>query len=151
MKVLELPARGLVEVQLKEDPTLELKAGKLAPIQGLDGIAARLPDDDVCLEARSGGVLRVQGFQGLAVKLPEGVRFQAPKGEGVLLNEEAMNLPAGTKVIWPHSDPDSPPKYSDVVAGDDSLLALWPPARTQGDELVLVLQAAGRFRFPASS
>ena len=61
-----------------------------------------------------------------------------------------MELPAGTKVIWPHSDPDWPPKYSEVVAGDDSL-ALWPPARIQGDELVLVLQGAGRFPFPASS
>src|ERR1700724_423687 len=76
LKVLELPARGLVEVQLKAQ-ALDLKAGMLAPIQGLDGIAASLPDDDVCLEVPSGGVLRLS--QTLAVKLPEGVRFQAPK------------------------------------------------------------------------
>lgn len=79
MKVLKLPARGLVEVQLKA-PALDLKAGNLAPIQGLDGIAASLPDDDVYLEVPSGGVLRLS--QALAVKLPEGVRFQAPKDKG---------------------------------------------------------------------
>lgn len=142
IKILELPARGLfIEVRLgARQPGVELKVGK--PVQVSDGITAKLPDEDVCLEVPSGGVLQVD--LALAFKLPEGVGFQAPKGSSVVLNDDEMKLPAGTKVIWPDSDSGSPPKYSDAVA-DDKSLAFWP---RKGGELVL--QADGRFRFSAS-